>query len=382
MQLRFNRIRSISALLLVLLFLSCRKEEAQVDPVGEPVPYDGPAKSLAQVLDSSGLTLFRAAWKGSHMDSILFATGTRFYTLLAPTDAAFNAAGWDLQKINSSNAETLDTLLAFYTLEGLYKPESMTELSGNISVPTFLSTYLTDYERQYRYTLYFGLHNGDLTVDGKKAATGFQSLEAVDGVIYPIDNLLERPVKYAYDYLQADPRFSFYLEALRISDSLYVETFYHDQVINMTTLRSGYYNITLFAPTNDAFRKAGFSTVESIRDYILRAPLQYPYVEGNDYVIPTTPMDSLIKVNYITVSYDAAYFSNDMTDIPGLSGFELSPGPWDSPPVYINLEFVSGGGTLKVRRFGSAKPPLPLAEQDIRVFNGVIHVVNEDLFLR
>src|SRR6202008_4220653 len=97
MQLRyiaFNRVCSISALLLIMLFLSCRKDEAQVEPVGKPVPYDGPAKSLAQVLDSSGLTLFRAAWKGSHMDSLLFSAGTRFYTLLAPTDAAFNAAGW------------------------------------------------------------------------------------------------------------------------------------------------------------------------------------------------------------------------------------------------------------------------------------------------
>lgn len=385
MQLKFfacNRIWPVSALLL-LMFFSCRKQEVQVEPIGEPVPYDGPVQSLARVLDSSGLTLFNTAWKRSGMDNRLFASGIPSYTLLAPVNEALEAAGWNLEKINNSTPETLDTLLAYYTLEGTYRPANMNQLSGNTRVNTLLTAYLPDYDKTYQYALYIGLHNGALMVDGKKANNGAQPLEAVNGVIYPIDHLLERPVKNIYDYLLADPRFTLYMEALRISDSLYEQTGYHYPVVNISRLSGvGSHGVTLLAPTNEAFRKSGFTTVEDIRDYILRVPLEYPSEVGGYFVVPTTAMDSLIKVNYIISSlFETAYFTNDMTDNPALSGLLLERGsPGFTPSVYIGLDFINDGGALRIRRRNTTQPPLQLAGQDIRLLNGVVHIINENLF--
>src|ERR1700754_3974967 len=107
-------MKHLTVLLLIITVISCRKQEIQVEPIGEAIPWKDTTKSMAQVLDGSSLSLFKAAWKRSHMESLLNDQAIKSYTLLAPTDAAMTAAGWDLTAINSAAPEDLDTLLSFH----------------------------------------------------------------------------------------------------------------------------------------------------------------------------------------------------------------------------------------------------------------------------
>lgn len=393
----------LSVIILLLVFVSCRKQDISPEPVGEPVHYDGPTGTLREVLDKSPYTFFNTAWKRAGMDARLEATGSKAFTLLVPTDKAFENGGWTLEKINNAAPAVLEDLLSYYVSTGNNLPASLSALTGNIVLTTFkksedIPNYSVD--NPYTYLLFAGVHHDSLMINGEAVSKWGNALQSATATIYPVDRLLSLPTMDMLTYLQSDERFSFYLEACRINDSLYLDAFPFENVLLnlplLTAMPLTGGQMTLFAPTNNAFRKSGFNSVEDIRAYSVRMlPIGYPDLDAdNYYVYPTTAMDSLLlpnRMDFVGLSgpttgqrdMNMVYFENELLDNgSGVSGLLIRLGSlYNLRSQIVRLDFGNNNGQLTVKRLGSSASLLPLADKNIRVLNGVIHVVDEGLFM-
>lgn len=386
---------------LLLLAMGCRKQDIEPEPVGDPVPYNGPVLGLKETLEKSPYTFFKAAWKRAKTDARLDSAATTSFTIFAPTDKAFEQAGWTMEKINQTSPEQLDSLLSFHISANQIHPASLAEVTGNVPLATLLKAALPGFEGfpPYQYMLFAGVYHDSLYVNGQPVSKWGQALESTTATIYPTDKVLQKPAQDMLSFLQADERFSFYLEACRINDSLYLDKDPWNSILFNTTLLSmsgtSGGQFTLIVPTNEAFRKSGFNTVEDIRQYNYRSlPIGDPdYDKDFYYQYPTTAMDSLLLPNRMGYAGPSAahngvkniypvYFVNELMVNRNISGMMLKPGaPYNNAPIIYNLDFAAGSNGLGVKRRGSSAARLPLAEVNICLLNGVVHVVNDGLFM-
>lgn len=385
---------------LLLLAMACRKQDIEPDPIGEPVPYTGPVLGLKETLEKSPYTFFKAAWKKAHIDDRLDKAATTSFTIFAPTDKAFEQAGWTLAKINQATPEELDTLLSFHISANQVHPASLALVTGNLPMPTLLQAELPGYDsfKPYQYVLYAGVYHDSLYINGQPVSKWGQTLESTTATIYATDKVLQKPVEDMLTFLQSDERFSFYLEACRINDSLYQEstpwgTFQWNTPIHSANSSSGG-QFTLIVPTNEAFQKSGFNTVEDIRQYNYKAlPVGDPdYDDKFYYRYPRTAIDSLLLPNRMgysgtAVAYNGlkniyqVYFLNELIVNHNISGMLLRPGAiYGDAPIFYELDFAAGSDGVRVKRQGASAARLPLVQTNICLLNGVIHVVNEGLF--
>lgn len=381
--------------LLLAALVSCKKVDIQPEPVGKPVPYTGPDKTCRQLIAQSPYTFFKAAWQRSHMDTLLAKYGSAYYSYFVPTDKAFQDEGWTMDKINAAAPENLDTLLSNCTVAGLFLPESIASMKASQSLRTLaVRNDLPNYNSWDRYIsfLFVARHGDNLVINGNSFAKWGTGMEGTNGMIYPVDKMIQRPEKTMWQYLTEDDRFSFFTAAMLINDSLYQSDYLYVSSLGMLQSMPNATQTTLFAPTNAAFIKNGFLSVDDIRNYCQRTWPLPPAENGPDnyYHEPVTAMDSLLLPHglqmYRLSGYNnntgPVYFTNDLLDnAADLSGLVLVAGqPWSYPPLRLDLSFSIQNGEPMVRRYGSTAAPTRLSEKNIRVTNGVIHVV-DDLFM-
>ncbi len=386
----------------MLLVSSCSKKDIQPEPVGEAVPYTPPATRKWQaIMKDPSYTYWNAAWRRSRMDTLVAGIGAAYYTIFMATDKAFTDAGWTMAKISAADTAVLDTLLAYHIVPGFYRPDNLSALRGSLPLKTLLTSgSVADHtpDNPYTYKLYVGYQPDSLVIDGIPANKWKTGEEALNGYVYPIERLLKKPEMSMLQYLESDPRFSLFLSAIRISDQVYSDNYV--SIFNEQFLAGNPdYGVvsTLFAPTNRAFQNSGFNTAADIQAYVDNSLVDgyLPYADYDSnffFVQPVTAIDSLLLPHgleesqaasgggYIT---DISFFTNDLLQNgPALSGMLIKPGQmYNNPPVLVSLRFSNNNGKPMVQRLGSARPPLPLAETNIKVLNGVIHVVDESLLL-
>ena len=138
-------------LLLILAVAACRKQDIEPEPVGAPVPHGaGPDKTWQQQLAASSYTRFREAWQHSGMDQKVKEAGAGFYTLLVPTDKAFDEAGWTTAKIQAADAATLNDLLSFYVMPIRLQAENISAIKGNTAAATLSFRSFPDRPEWYK----------------------------------------------------------------------------------------------------------------------------------------------------------------------------------------------------------------------------------------
>ncbi|HEY9258118.1 fasciclin domain-containing protein [Chitinophaga sp.] len=385
-------------LLLILAVAACRKQDIEPEPVGAPVPHGaGPDKTWQQQLAASSYTRFREAWQHSGMDQKVKEAGAGFYTLLVPTDKAFDEAGWTTAKIQAADAATLNDLLSFYVMPIRLQAENISAIKGNTAAATLSFRSFPDRPEWYKDYVDFQFlgKNGDsLLVNGIALSKWGQQIDGTNGVIYPIDHLITKPTLSMWDYLQSEPRFSLYVEALHICDSLY-ESVYMTQPLAFLKSSPEAAQFTLFAPNNEAFIKNGFHNAGDILQYCLRSwPLpDAGYDENMFWQQPVISMDSLLMACGVEIMNASqlngaarvgpVFFANELANnAAALSGLVLYEGqPYNSPPIMMNLSFINNNGQPGVKRLATNNPYIPLKSRNIRVINGVVHEV-ADLFKR
>ncbi len=291
--------------LLLGLIIGCRKDEYIPPPEGENIPYVDPQyKTLEEILKTSPYQLFLKAYQRSQMDSVL--KNRSFHTLLVPTDAAMQTAGYTSAAITALTASEADSLVAFYTLRGSFTKEELQMASGNREGVTLLTNsdpnlrvvpyYYGNGTNNESYDSYYYRHyiiaSGDnFLVNGQPVGSIKNALPASNGYIYVVDRPLPKPIERSFwQVLAADPRFSMFMEVQQKADELFDTRF--RKVYEEATgwdpggygwidgRRTDYKNAfdlvpsydgsmtmrfsMLFAPTNEAFQKAGFATVDEV----------------------------------------------------------------------------------------------------------------------
>ncbi|MDR6339846.1 putative surface protein with fasciclin (FAS1) repeats [Filimonas zeae] len=381
------------ALLVLLQLGACTKKDIMPEAVGEPVPYkDTAIRTWKEMMDKPGYTLWKAAWNRSDMNTLAAADKAgAFVTVFMPTDQAFTAAGWTLDVINNAGKETLDSLLSYHIAPGKYNPANIAGIRGSVQLKTLLTNDVVmghNSSQPYIYSLYTGYLNDSLVINGVRAAKWGKGQDAGEGYVYTTDVVLQKPMQTMWEYIESNPEFSLFKSAVEKSDFEY-SMGWSGMNSQMYLMGMPGFEYTLFLPSNKAFALLGIYTDEDVQNYINRSlPVKDPdYDENWFYVNPTTSMDSILMAHGLdaylyggSINYpvSAAYFSNDLVqNAAGLSGVEIRPGvQYSSAPGVINVDFSVANGQPQVKRHKANHTPMPLAQSDIRVLNGVIHVVD------
>lgn len=388
---------------LLIIFCSCRKEEFRQVPHGEPVPYkDTVTQDLKTLLAASSYKLFNTAWQKSHLNELIAAQPSSVhFTILAPDDAAMTAAGLDVAGINMQTAEQLDTLLQYLVLTETLDPVALKMQKGNLKKYTLLfheslmervnslgSNVTTDVPYNYRH--YIGQdEDGSLMIDGLNCGNGVPVF-ATNGILWPVNKLLNRPVKSMLDVLQDDPRFSMFMALKRATDSIWLEVsmgFYERNIFRKLSPDNGVIlPDAFFAPTDEAFHNAGFNTVD---DLLALNSRSMPYFDWDVAEVKNRFVtDSILGyhtwgrmfgpygINGYGAESLAVFYSNDL-DNDHLSSFTLSVADYNIPAYIMPFDFSkTGSGQVSLSIKNATAPPAVIIEADINTFQGPLHVVD------
>ncbi|CAH1000652.1 hypothetical protein LEM8419_01786 [Neolewinella maritima] len=293
---------------MVLGFSACDDDEDQTNN-----PVIGSITDIVQ--GSADFTTLAAALQRTGLDSRLDQATGRF-TVFAPTDAAFQAAGVDLAAL--SDAE-LTNILAYHVLSGTVIRDGdiasgrSTQSSFNTSNPGGAALPLT-----------FDNDGSTIRINDMANVTG-DRIQAVNGSIYAIDMLLMPPS--IVDGAVLDGRFTTLITALERTGL--------DDVLSDT----GAY--TVFAPTDAAFTALG-RDLDLITEEELREILLYHVIGANILA----------------------------ADIPGGMSFQTTlntEGPDESP---LSLLINSAGDSVMINQSSN------VVATDVIATNGVIHAVD------
>ena len=226
---------SASLFALALTLAACQDEE---NPVTIPT-----GQTITQFVAANNFALLNAALTRAGSASTLSGTGP--FTVFAPSDDAFQAAGFaDAAAINQAPIERIQQILQYHIV-GASLPASAIA-AGQTAQVTSLTTATSDNRIYINKT-----SGGAVSVNGARVimADG----QATNGIIHVIDQVLTPPLGNILRLAQADTSLSLLVAAAGRGGA------------QVTSALSGTTALTVFAPTNSAFRAAGFADTTAIR---------------------------------------------------------------------------------------------------------------------
>ncbi|MCW3466380.1 hypothetical protein [Chitinophaga nivalis] len=411
---------------LLIVASGCRREEFMPPAEGSQVPYADTVRiTLKEALAQSPAKLFYLAWQRSHMDIMLAAVATQpgGYTILALSDEALQAGGYTAAKLQSMDPKDIDSLLLFYTLRGRIDAAALKGRSDNLITlsllkkPELRGMPDPDKDKSFSdYLYYFKQHlqvrEKQTYVNGKVVGSGI-SIPAKDGYIWLLDKMVPKPDKTLLQVVEADGRFTMLLELMQRRDALYKKIYeeatgwpasharfsqFHawELRINPVTEEEEDINVlftTIFLPTNEAFKAAGFNTVDDLMAFNERRGLpQYVDWSMKGLFATDSLLDFHINWGYIQNGRNSDYprnisfpvFYSNMFGSSTMPRLMLQPSLKDPNGVdyvddtyYMPLEFSKdAAGKTLVKVKGSGAPAAMVTESDIPTFMGPLHVVD------
>lgn len=269
---RTGCLLTTSLLVFTLTFTACKNKD---NGVTVPVP-----QTLTQLITSnSRFTLLTAAVNKAGLSTILSGAGP--FTVFAPTDDAFRAAGFaDVAAINAAPVAALTNLLQYHVISGSLPASAIP--SGQIAKPTSATTNSAVYVSRTASTS----GTTGTTVSVNEARLAQTDVLASNGVLHVIDRVLMPPTGTILAIARADTSLSILVALAQRGGT------------DVTTALNGTTPLTVFAPTNTAFRSAGISDTSAIR------MAQVTAVTGilTNHVVPAVRAYSPTLTNGATIS--------------------------------------------------------------------------------
>ncbi len=225
------KILSIFLLFTLSIFISCSDDEATTEK-----------KSVVDIVTNDpNFSLLEAAVVHANL---VDALKSETITVFAPTDQAFKAAGFANEAAIKAADKTVISNILLYHVIGSLVPSSDIATKDNAEV-TMLSNGKT----------FVTKNSSGVSVNGAKVVTA--DLKAENGaIIHVIDAVLIAETKNIVALAQSNPNLSFLVAAvLRANEG----------ATKVVDILSGAGPFTVFAPTNDAFKAAGFATEAAIK---------------------------------------------------------------------------------------------------------------------
>jgi uncharacterized surface protein with fasciclin (FAS1) repeats len=232
-------------------------------------------------------------------------------TVFAPDNAAFNAAGITEAVIASLPVSRVDSILKYHVHPGFVTASDVPASNG---ITTLLGTQL--YASNNANGVFF---NGI----GVKQA----NVEAANGVVHVINNVLIPPTRTIAQIAAGDTSFSFLVQAVTRAGLL--------------SAISGPGKFTVFAPTNAAFRAAGITDIAAL---------------------PQATVETVVKYHVLTTNVFASDLINN-ANVPTLQGGNL----------LVNTS------PARVKIATSTAVSSNITAANITATNGVVHVIDRVL---
>lgn len=221
---------------------ACNKEFEEV-PV-PPVPQPG-TTSLSQILDADpSFSILKAAVTRAGLLTAFGATDTK-YTVFAPDDAAFAASGLSLTAVNALPPAQLQAILTYHVIPQAIPSAQVPVNQFNLQMPTLLQ--LPGGNPLIKNSIFPSRRGTQLYVNNISVRTA--DIQVGGTVVHKVAALVLPPSQLIGQIIDADPNLSILKAAIVRADSGQVGLNRLDSVI-----RFGVANVTVFAPTNDAFR--------------------------------------------------------------------------------------------------------------------------------
>ena len=291
-------IFAIAALFLVTA--SCSDDEPNTAPL--PTVTD-------LVVNDPNFSILEAAVVKAGLADALATTNP--ITVFAPNNAAFNASGITESVINSLPVATVDSILKYHVL-GAFVTSSSVPVSD--AVTTLLGT-----------RLFASRNTNGVFANGIRVSPA--DIEARNGVVHVVERVLIPPTRTIAEIASADTSFSLLVQAAAR--------------LGLVPALSSPGKLTVFAPTNAAFRAAGITDVNAVD----RATL-----------------DLVVRNHVLGTNVFASDLVNGAT-VPTLQGGNL----------LVNLS------PARVKIATSTQPSSNIAVANITATNGVIHVIDRVL---
>lgn len=289
---------------------SCKKDD-------NPAPASNTITDV--VSNNSNFSTLKAAVLKADLATTLSGTGP--FTVFAPDDNAFQQAGITTSVLSSLTPADVSKILLYHTL-GAKVMAAQVPAGPNAAVATAGgdSVYVTS-------------NSNGVFINGIKVTQA--DVAATNGVIHVIGGVLMPPAGNIVEIAQGDTTFSLLVAAvLRASQG----------TTNVAQVLSGNGPFTVFAPTNNAFRAAGFPDAAAIQ-----------------------AADPDLLAGILTYHVIAArVFSSDLTE-------GAQPTTANGGKVTISL---SGGATVKGNSNTTASN---IIATNIVATNGVVHVIDQVL---
>ncbi|MEZ0484203.1 fasciclin domain-containing protein [Fibrella aquatica] len=233
------------------------------------------------VLTNNDFTILRAAVQRAGLADALRGPNL---TVFAPNNAAFIASNIpDVAAVNALSVEQLTRILTYHVVPSRI-PAANVPAAQNTPVQSLLTT---------NGTLYVSKINNAVSVNGRRVATA--DVAADNGVVHVIDGVLMPPTGDVVAAVIADPQnFSLLAQAVQRAGTGVITA------LQSTTAA------TVFAPTNQAFIDAGFTSaaIGAADPAVLARVLSYHVVPGRvfstlltDGVTPATLLGPTVRVN-------------------------------------------------------------------------------------
>jgi uncharacterized surface protein with fasciclin (FAS1) repeats len=222
----------ISILLFSMLIISCKKDKE--------IPEVQLSTLKAEIASRTDLTLMDLTVQKSGLSSKLDSAAASL-TLFAPTNDAFAASKIDATLINSLSLDQLKEIVLYHTIDVKYLSSELPDgPNAKVTTASGDSVFVTK-------------NSSGVYVNGIKVQTA--NIVASNGVLHTISKVLISPVGNLVEAVLADTTLT-YLAAAVVRAS--------QGNVNVAALLSNGGIFTVFAPTNQAFRDAGFATLNDI----------------------------------------------------------------------------------------------------------------------
>jgi uncharacterized surface protein with fasciclin (FAS1) repeats len=375
MKLIQNKWRSLLAVALcTTVILSCNKDiEA---PVPNPTPVVPSGSTIADIVNTNpNYTLLRHAITRANNAGInaALANRTGIYTVFAPDNAAFGRLGITSTAVIDAlfSPATLTQILNYHIIPGQAYTSAVIPTSfPNIQLPTAFIIPAPNTNPLVRFSSFPAKRGTAAWVNNAPVAAA--DIPAANGVIHSIAIPLLPPSRVLLDTIARDPDFSFLVAAVVRADS---------DLPSTSTSRFQYAlaeplaNLTVFAPTNDAFR--GLINALSGGAIPLNAP-DATFI-GFINTLPPTTLKGIIAYHVLGQRAFNVNFATTATNYLTLLNGSVPTHPGVSVTATITSSFGAGLSVKGVVNATAATAAGTAAGFDRTAINGVFYKINQVL---
>lgn len=442
-----------TAIIILFGILSCNKTEFMPEPVGESIPFTDTLLTVEEYMqDDIEHSLFWRIWRRSNVADLLANYDPNYsFTLFLPNNAAMESIGLDAVGISLASQQFIDSIAAYHTVPKQYFPYAFESQMSSVRVATILGHELSNQGHSHRYPVH--IEGDHLFISNRDLGLVSESVLLKGASIFPINRVLKMETRSTRQVLLEDGRFSLFMGIRRHNDSVYnalarlapahIDLPYERQqyvrgALNesggVVVARRNYYTVldylsdinyvyvnstvrvlserkiwplTVFAPTDDAFKQAGFHTLDDliafngrsipesfftgtnllgISGYLPTDSILNYHVFGTINRIPIRVLEngSVQYLNVSPLSVSRVFYANELLNdyfVFSLSEYYQTSGANNflstGNSVFNPLDFIRAGEeTVQLRVRGSEYEPANLVEKDIETYTGIIHVLD------